>query len=120
MPLTEDFSGVASATGLKLALEGIVVRTKFQGADPLEQLNSLRQLAKLFGSKWGKSGAVAELFGEAFVEAGDVETGMTWYERAVAAPDGKASMKAAEQLANVRAVWRQIVDSADPGDMKTA
>jgi hypothetical protein len=101
-PAVEDFSGVASAISLKLALQRIVVRTRFQGADVVEQLDNLNRLAKLFGSKWGASGAVAELFGEAFVEAGDVETGMIWYERAVAAPDGSASMKAAEQLANVR------------------
>jgi hypothetical protein len=56
---------------------------------------------------------VAELFGEAFVEAGDVETGMRWYETAVAAPDGKASMKAAGQLANVRGrLGWEIVDKA--------
>ncbi len=96
-----------------LALERIVVQTRFQGADVVKQLNNLTHLEKLFGSKWGKSGAVAELFGEAFVEAGDVETGMQWYERAVTAPDGKASMKAAEQLANVRGrLGWEIVDKA--------
>ena len=49
--------------------------TKFQGADVAEQLDNLAQLEKLFGPKWGGSGDVAELFGEAFVEAGDVESG---------------------------------------------
>ena len=39
--------------------------------------------------------------------------GMRWYERAVAAPDGRASMKAAEQLANVRGrLGWEIVDKA--------
>ena len=38
---------------------------------------------------------------------------MQWYERAVAAPDGRASMKAAEQLANVRGrLGWEIVDKA--------
>ena len=38
---------------------------------------------------------------------------MRWYERAVAAPDGRASMKAAEQLANVRGrLGWEIVDKA--------
>jgi hypothetical protein len=56
---------------------------------------------------------VAELFGEAFVEAGDVETGMHWYEIAVAAPNGRASIKAAEQLANVRGrLGWELVDKA--------
>jgi CHAT domain-containing protein len=112
-PSVDDFSGVASAVSLKLALERIVVQTKFQGADVVAQLNNLTHLEKLFGPRWGKSGAVAELFGEAFVEAGDVETGMKWYEQAVAAPDGKASMKAAEQFANVRGrLGWEIVDKA--------
>jgi CHAT domain-containing protein len=120
-PRVEDFTGIGSAPALKLALTRIVVRTRFQGADVAEQLRNLAQLEKLFESKWGACGDVAELFGEAFTEAGDVETGMRWYETAVTAPDGRASMKAAEQLANVRArlAW-EIVDKAsrDLGDRK--
>jgi len=119
----EDFSGVASVVSLKFALERITVQMKFQGADLAIQLNSLKRLEDLAAGKekWGKSGAVAELFGEAFVEAGNVESGMQWYEKAVTAPDGKASMKAAEQLANVRGrlAW-EIVDKAmrHLGEMK--
>jgi hypothetical protein len=112
-PAVEDFSGVASAVSLKLALARIVVRTRFQGADVVEQHQNLMQLQKLFGRTWGICGDVAELFGEAFVEAGDVEAGMEWYERAVAAADGRASIKAAEQLANVRGrLGWEIVDTA--------
>jgi hypothetical protein len=114
-PSVEDFSGVASVVSLRFALERIVVQTKFQGADPATQLNSLRRLEELSEEKqkWAQIGAVAELFGEAFVEAGDVERGIQWYEKAVTAPDGKASMKAAEQLANVRGrLGWEIVDTA--------
>jgi tetratricopeptide (TPR) repeat protein len=112
-PAMEDFSGIGSAIGLKLALDRIVVRTKFQGADVAEQLRNLAQLEKLFGAKWGTRGDVAELFGQAFVEAGDVEAGLQWYEKAVVAPDAKASIKAAEQLANVRGrLGWEIVDKA--------
>lgn len=112
-PRGEDFSGIGSATALRLALAGSVVRTKFQGADIGDQLEDLSKLETLFGDTWGASGAVAERFGEAFVEAGDVKRGMAWYERAVAAGDGTASMKAAEQLANVRGrlAWH-LVDQA--------
>jgi len=112
-PLEEDFSNVASAVSLKLALERIIIATKFQGADPVSQHNSLEKLEKRFGKTWGKDGSVAELFGEALVGVGAVESGMHWYERAVDAPDGRASLKAAEQLANVRSrlAW-EIVDKA--------
>jgi CHAT domain-containing protein len=112
-PLLDDFTEIGSGTALKLALKRIVVRTKYQGADVEEQLRNLAQLERLFGSKWGDRGDVAELFGEAFVEAGDVEAGMKWYETAVASPNGRASLKAAEQLANVRGrLGWEIVDHA--------
>jgi hypothetical protein len=109
----EDFRDVASSMSLMLALERNVVKTKFQGADVKAQLEELRLLETLFAQKWGDIGAIAELFGQAFVEAEDVEAGMRWYERAVSAPDGKASIKAAEQLANVkgRLAW-ELVDEA--------
>jgi hypothetical protein len=109
-----DFSDVPSAASLKLALDRIVVRTKFQGAQVAEQLDALTKLEKLFGTRWGTSGDVAELFGDAFVEAGDVENGLRWYERAVAAQDGRASMRAAEQLANVRGrlAWEVVHNAA--------
>jgi hypothetical protein len=53
---------------------------------------------------------VAEMFGEAFVEAGDLTTGMAWYAVAVSAEDGKASLRAAEQLANIqgRLAWKSV------------
>jgi hypothetical protein len=107
----DDFSGIGSATSLRLALERIVVQSKFQGANPAAQVANLTKLEELFEKKWGARGDVAELFGQAFVEAGAVERGLRWYERAVSAVDGRSSMKALEQLANVRArlAW-EIVD----------
>jgi len=102
-----------SATSLKFALEEIIVQSRFQGRDPTEQTQRLMTLAKVANDPergWGASGDVAELFGSAFVESGSVEEGLRWYERAVLAPDGKASMKAAEQLANVksRLAWERV------------
>jgi hypothetical protein len=61
----------------------------FRAPSSRNKLANLTELETRFESKWGKSGDVAELFGEAFVEVGDVETGLRWYERAVAAPDGR-------------------------------
>jgi hypothetical protein len=112
-PRPEDYSGIASATGLRLALERIIVGAKFQGKKPEEQRDNLQILEKLYGDKWGKNGAVAELFGIAFIEVGAVEKGVQWYERAVTAENGTASMKAAEQLANVRGrLGWEMVDKA--------
>jgi tetratricopeptide (TPR) repeat protein len=45
-------------------------------------------------------GAVAEAFGLAFADARDLDKAIDWYRSAVAAADGSASFKAAEQLGN--------------------
>ena len=45
-------------------------------------------------------GAVAEAFGLAFADASDLDKAIAWYRVAVAAADGSASFKAAEQLGN--------------------
>jgi hypothetical protein len=98
----DDFSGIASALSLKLALDRIIVEIRYQGADRAAKLDALRQLETRFGESWGWKGDVGELFGEAFSEAGDVEAAVRWYDKAVTAPDGRAPMRAAEQLANLR------------------
>ena len=111
--MQDDFSGVASATSLKLALARIVTEIRFQGADPVLKLESLRQLESRFAARWGMSGDVAELFGDAFAEAGGVEAAFGWYEAAMSVPDASASMAAAERLAalRMRHAWA-IVDAA--------
>src|SRR4029077_12964446 len=80
----------------------IVVQTKFQGYPPAAQLERVRALEKRFTSRWGGNGAVAELFGTAYLTTRDVASAIRWYELAVAADDGAAPIRAAEQLANAR------------------
>jgi CHAT domain-containing protein len=105
-----DYSAIASALGLKFELERIYVETRFQGYSMSGQLEKLKQLEASHARKWGAKGDVAELFGAAFTEAGDIESGLRWYESSVAAKDGRASLKAAEQLANVRGrlAWESV------------
>ena len=106
----DDFSGIASATSLKLALERIVTEVRFQGGDPTRKLESLRQLETLYADRWGTRGDVAELFGEAFAESGDIDSAFRWYETSIAAPDARASMRAAERLAALRSrhAWAMV------------
>lgn len=107
----EDLAGMgASATSLRLELDRIVVETRFQGYEPSAQASKLQNLDQRFGERWGTNGAVAELFGQAYAEAGAMECAMKWYERAMNASDGLASMKAVEQLANVcsRFGWETV------------
>src|SRR5262249_10368929 len=113
-----ESSRMGSIASLKFALERIVVTTRFQDADPARQLLELDDLEKQFERTWGEDGSVAELFGEAFVEVGAVERGMRWYERAVGAPDGRASLRAGEQLANARGrlAWERVDAAARARD----
>jgi hypothetical protein len=114
----DEFAGVASAAGLTLALETIVVQTTFQGFAPKGQLEKVRALEKRFAPKWGGTGSVAELFGRAYAAARDAESAIRWYQQAVAASDGTASMKAAEQLANVRVrlAWETVAKAQKQRD----
>jgi tetratricopeptide (TPR) repeat protein len=106
----EEFAGVASPSALKLALHTLAVRSAHQGADAKRQRARIRFLEKRFGERWGSMGAVAEAFGVACSEVGDRRNAIDWYERARAAADGAATLKAAEQLANlrVRLAWENM------------
>ena len=102
-PPQQEYEGVASPLGLALALEELAVKSKFMRADSAGQLERVRHLEARFAPLWGAMGAVAEAFGLAYAEAGDRDAAITWFERAMAAPDGSASMKTQETLANLHA-----------------
>jgi hypothetical protein len=118
----DEFAGVASETALKLALETIAVQTKFQRRQRDVQLRRVRVLEDRFAPKWGSSGSVAELFGTAYAETRDLNSAIRWYKVAVNSTDGRASMKAAEQLANVlaRRAWESVDNSRKERDTKFA
>ncbi len=103
LPPREEFEGVASPMGLALALEEQAVKSKFMRADSATQLEKVRHLEARFGALWGGMGAVAEAFGLAYAEAGDRDAAIEWYARALLCNDASASVKAHEQLGNLRA-----------------
>jgi len=110
----DEFSVVASPRGLLLALETIVVRIKHQNRNVARQRKHIQWLEDKFAARWGNQGSVAEGFGHAWAEAGEREAARKWYRTALAANDGGASLRSAEQLANmeVRLAW-QAVAKAD-------
>jgi hypothetical protein len=110
LPLGEEFAGVASALGLTMALDTLAVRSRFQSAAAEAQQARLRHLESRFAGLWGHIGSVAEAFGAAWSAAGDGATAAEWYSRALAANDGTASIKAAEQLSNItaRRAWEGV------------
>ena len=106
--LGDRFAGIASPVTLALALENIATTTKYAsmpvGAGaagaPSPALAEVGLLDVRFKPVWGGMGAIAEAFGVAYEAAGDVDKSIEWYQAALAAQDGSASFKAAEQLGN--------------------
>ena len=114
----DEFAGVASIPSLVLALRTLETRSKFQ-SDPADaQKAPLRYLETRFGAKWGGYGHVAEAFGAAWDATGNAEAAVEWYERAVKSDDGTATLRAVEQLANVRTrvEAEKARDAAQQGD----
>jgi hypothetical protein len=102
-PPADEFSGVTSPTALLIALETVGVQSEFQKADAQRQRDKIRYLADHFAHTWGDIGRIAEAFGKACVLAEDTAGGVAWFERALRANDGTASIRFAEQLGNIRA-----------------
>ncbi len=102
-PPGEEFGGIASPASLLLALETLRVQSEFQHADDAAQNRKIAYLEGRFGATWGESGEVAEAFARARAGANDWPSAIAWYEKALAANDASATLKAAEELANARA-----------------
>lgn len=113
-PTRDEFEEIASAPALALALETLAVRARYMGGDKAELSQTLQALAQRFEARWGGIGAVAETWALAWQNLGERPTAITWYERAVSAADASASMKAEEQLLNLRAreAWAQVQAAA--------
>src|SRR5206468_2637428 len=94
--IADEFAGVAASKSLVLALESLAVKSKFQKAPPKQQQAKIRHLEARFAGRWGKIGEVAEGFGRAWAEAGEVPAAIEWYQRALDANDGTASLKVIE------------------------
>ncbi|MGQ0649768.1 MAG: CHAT domain-containing protein [Gemmatimonadaceae bacterium] len=109
-PLEEEFAGVGSVSELRLALHTIGVQSVYQNASRETQSAKIRHLEGRFRKRWGPIGSVAESFGAAWSDVGDREAAIGWYERARTSADATASLKAIEQLANlrVRRAWAKM------------
>ena len=116
-----QYAAVVSPSSLTLALESLTIKaTTVQVPNTAEKnkendlgkklRQQLQDLETSFESKWGSQGEVARCFGVAWDAAKDSDKAIAWYERALTAEDGGASLKSYEQLANlrVRQAWRQL------------
>jgi tetratricopeptide (TPR) repeat protein len=119
---SSKYASIASFHALKLALDSIATESRLPQNDTAmrddsrrrdQRRDEIRYLQERFGKIWGNIGEVAEAFGAAWVELGDPESAIQWYERALGANDGSASLRAAEQLGNQRArlAWNRVSQS---------
>lgn len=113
-PAHDEFAGVASPVGLALALENLLARVKFQGADAATQVAQIQRLEDRFAEHWGSMGAIAEAFGMAYAECREDAKALAWLDRAVTAGDGSASIKSTEQAANVRVRAARRLEDIEP------
>jgi tetratricopeptide (TPR) repeat protein len=119
--LEDQYQAVLSASALERAVATLAVQSEFQNASPATQRDKLRfleQKTRETAPEWLARGDVAEAFGAAHAAADDLTGAIRWYEIAIAASDGTASLKAAEQLANLRA--RVAVEAGSPIDAARA
>jgi hypothetical protein len=112
--LAAEFGAVGSVDTLVLALDTIAVRSRYDSPNPDDQRRKIGYLEEQFAQRWRDKGNVAEAFARAWAEVGFPVPAIAWYQRALEASDGAASMKATEQLGNLRArVALEMVEKAD-------
>jgi pimeloyl-ACP methyl ester carboxylesterase len=101
--LDERYANVASPPALTLALEELVLKSRYEKPDPEKHRERICYLEQKFGERYHEIGAVAEGFGLAWAEAGDEAKAIDWYKTALEANDGSATLGAAHQYVNLSA-----------------
>ncbi|RZI62592.1 MAG: CHAT domain-containing protein [Rubrivivax sp.] len=95
---------VASAEGLLLRLQGHA--QELQHGDDASRARTRAELTALdtaYGETWREIGEVCTAFGAAYGEDFQTRLAIEWYERARVASDGSGSIKALQQLGNLKA-----------------
>ena len=96
-------SRIVSPKTLQAALKSAVPRGGADDPNSPEATRRLEDLARAFGQQMGGMGDVAEAFAQAYAEVGQIDEAVVWYERAIAAEKGGASLRSLEQLCNLTA-----------------
>lgn len=106
----QGFDSIASAQALVLALEIAIDDSRYKKVPKVQVINMIEILESRFARLWIEKGTVCEAFAQAWAEAGETERAIGWFERAISANDGSASLKASEQLGDLRArrAWLKV------------
>lgn len=106
---------VVSPAGLDLELQRLTVEYRYGDIGRDHAQARIEQLEAAYGGLWGTRGAIAEAFGVGYGELGELDNAIRWYSRAVSAEDGGASLRASEQLGNLRARRGETMQDAAQG-----
>jgi tetratricopeptide (TPR) repeat protein len=98
-----EFASIASPIDLLVALDTLAVKAATAGNRMTAVQDKIRHLEARFGQVWGGDGKVADAFGRTWSVARDGDKAIEWYRRAMAANDGRAPIRAVEQLGNLLA-----------------
>jgi hypothetical protein len=103
MPSEKLYAAVASARALVLALEHLSRASRYDDSDLPLRIERIQYLERKFVPHYGEQGKVAEAFAQAWENVDEGDKAVRWYERAVRAPDGGASMETAAKWARLLA-----------------
>jgi hypothetical protein len=95
------FETIVSSVGLQTKLQALTSEVKYEDKKPERIRDELNVLAALHQATWGDQGEVAEAFAEAYTAAALPEQALAWYDRALRAPDGRASFRSLQQRQNI-------------------
>lgn len=110
----QGFDSIASPQALVLALEIAIDDSRYKKVPKTQVINMIEILETRFARLWSEMGSVCEAFAQAWAEAGETKRAIDWFERAISANDGGASLKASEQLGDLRArrAWLKANEAA--------
>jgi hypothetical protein len=108
-------TSIVSANSLILALESLKNKASWQGDDNQSVHEQLQKLETKFANFWGKQGEVARAFAIAWDAANHKERAIEWFQQAISAEDGGASLNNLAQMSNlkVRQALKKFVQAQD-------
>jgi tetratricopeptide (TPR) repeat protein len=112
-PPETEYAGVASANTLELVLQTIATEALYSSAEHVDRHR--RRLAYLEPTfeRWGRRGAIAEAFGNAYAALPDRRKALEWYQKARDASDSRATLSALERYAEQRSLPGSSIEELD-------